>query len=161
MRCRGASLRTYFYSKYDWLKAAAKNFLTTSRAHELWWFFDSVGLLQAKSLYISRALSFFHETECKIWTGLLICEILDWNITFWGQNRIKRHIELLVALEPVCCKKQQKKSYWPVTGLWNRGPLKILNGIKLILDDQGNHLDSYNQFGIIQVLLCRGPLFRK
>ena len=23
MRCRGASLRTYFYSKYDWLKAAA------------------------------------------------------------------------------------------------------------------------------------------
>ena len=45
-------------------------------------------------------------------------------------------------LEPVCCKKQQKSS-WPVTGLWNRGPLKILNGIKLILDDQGNHLDSY------------------
>ena len=25
----------------------------------------------------------------------------------------------------------------------DRGPLKILNGIKLILDDQGNHLDSY------------------
>ena len=25
--------------------------------------------------------------------------------------------------------------------LWNRGPLKILNGITLILDDQGNHLD--------------------
>ena len=32
--------------------------------------------------------------------------------------------------------------------------LKILNGIKLILDDQGKHLDSYtyNQFEIIQVL---------
>ena len=30
-----------------------------------------------------------------------------------------------------------------LTSLWNRGPLKILNGIKLILDDQ---------FGIIQVL---------
>jgi hypothetical protein len=40
------------------------------------------------------------------------------------------------------------------------GPLKILNGIKLILDDQGNHLDSYtlyNQFGIIQVLQ-RSPI---
>ena len=36
-------------------------------------------------------------------------------------------------LEPVCCKEQQKSS-WPVTGLWNR-PYKILNDIKLILDD--------------------------
>ena len=27
--------------------------------------------------------------------------------------------------------------------MWNRGPLKILNGMKLILDDQGTHLDSY------------------
>ena len=33
------------------------------------------------------------------------------------------------------------------------GPLKILNGIKLILDDQGESLKLiYNQFGIIQVL---------
>ena len=32
--------------------------------------------------------------------------------------------------------------------------MKILKGIKLILNDQGIHLDSnmYNQFGIIQVL---------
>ena len=38
-------------------------------------------------------------------------------------------------------------------------PLKILNGIVLILDDQGNHLDSiiYNQLGIIQVLQ-RSPI---
>ena len=36
--------------------------------------------------------------------------------------------------------------------------MKILNHIKLILDDQGNHLDSiYNQFGIIQVL-WRSPI---
>ena len=54
---------------------------------------------------------------------------------------------LNVSLEPIC-----QESSWPVTGLWNRGPLKILNGIKLILDNQGNHLDSYNQSGIIQVL---------
>ena len=32
-----------------------------------------------------------------------------------------------------------RKSALPVTGLWNREPGKILNGIKLILDDQGNH----------------------
>ena len=39
--------------------------------------------------------------------------------------------------------RNSKKSSWPVTSLWNRGPLKILNGIRLILNDQGNHLDSY------------------
>ena len=37
------------------------------------------------------------------------------------------------------------------------GSLKILNGMKLILDDQGNHLNSHNQFGIIQVLQ-RSPI---
>ena len=42
--------------------------------------------------------------------------------------------------EPVCCYKQFLTSF---IGLWNREPLKILNGVKLILDDQGNHLDSY------------------
>jgi hypothetical protein len=63
-------------------------------------------------------------------------------------------------LEPVCCKKQQKKSSWPVTGLWNRGPLKILNGIKLILDDQGNHLDSYT-ISLESFRSFRGPLFCK
>ena len=52
-----------------------------------------------------------------------------------------------MPLEPVCCKKQQKKV---PDQLLVFGPLKILKGIKLILDDQGNHLD--NQFGIIQVL---------
>ena len=61
-------------------------------------------------------------------------------------------------VEPIYCKKQQKRS-WPVTGLWNRGPLNILNGIKLILDDQGNHLDSYNQVGIIQVFQ-RSPILQ-
>ena len=49
-----------------------------------------------------------------------------------------------------------KKSSWLVTGYWNRGPLKILNGIKLILDDQGNHLDT---FEIIQVLQ-RSPILQ-
>ena len=28
-------------------------------------------------------------------------------------------------------KETAKKSSWPVTGLWNRGPLTILNGIRL------------------------------
>ena len=31
--------------------------------------------------------------------------------------------------------KRQKNSSWPATGLGNKGPLKILNGTKLILDD--------------------------
>ena len=44
--------------------------------------------------------------------------------------------------------------------MWNRGPLKILNGIKLILDDQGNHLDSYT-ISLESFRSFRGPLFRK
>ena len=50
-------------------------------------------------------------------------------------------------------KSKKKKKIWPVTGLWNREPLKILNGINLILDDLGDHLDSFWSF--------RGTLFRK
>ena len=65
-----------------------------------------------------------------------------------------------IWLEPVCCKKQQKIISRPVTGLWNRGHLKILNGIKLILDDQGNHLDSYT-ITLESIRSFRGPLFRK
>ena len=38
------------------------------------------------------------------------------------------------TLEPVCCKKQQKKFLTSaVTGLRNRGPLKDLNDSKLIV----------------------------
>ena len=44
--------------------------------------------------------------------------------------------------------------------MWNRGPLKILNGIKLILDDQGNHLDLYT-ISLESFRSFRGPLFRK
>ena len=55
-----------------------------------------------------------------------------------------------MLLEPVCCKKHQKCS-WPVTALWNRGPLKIMNGIKLILDGQGNHLDLYIQYNHLEI----------
>ena len=62
----------------------------------------------------------------------------------------------VVSLEPVCCKKQQKKF---LTG-GIRGPLKILNGIKLILDDQENHLDSYT-ISLESFWSFRGPLFRK
>ena len=52
-------------------------------------------------------------------------------------------------------KKKFLTSYW-----LNRGPLKILNGIKLILDDQGNHLDSYT-ISLESFRSFRGPLFRK
>ena len=36
--------------------------------------------------------------------------------------------------------RNSKNSSWPVTGSWNRGPLKILNDMKLIMDDQRNGL---------------------
>ena len=68
------------------------------------------------------------------------------NVKCWFQNRFAvRH---------------SKKSSWPVTGLLTRGPLKILNGIKLILDGQGNHLDSYT-ISLESFRSFRGPLFRK
>ena len=54
----------------------------------------------------------------------------------------------------------EKKSSCPVTGVWNRGPLKFLNSIKLILDDQGNHLDS-NTISLESFRSFRGPLFCK
>ena len=48
---------------------------------------------------------------------------------------------LLVRMDLRNSKKRFLTSYWFVAGIvW--GPLKIVNGIKLILDDQGNHLDS-------------------
>ena len=43
-----------------------------------------------------------------------------------------------------------KNSSWPVTGLGNKGPLKVLNGIKLILDDRGNNLDSFRIILVLQ-----------
>ena len=46
------------------------------------------------------------------------------------------------------------------TGLWNTGPLKILSSIKLILNDQGNNLDSY-AISLESFRSIRGPLFRK
>ena len=70
-----------------------------------------------------------------------------------------------INLELVCCKKQKKTSSWLVTGLRNRGPLKILNGTKFILDDQGNHLDSntisLESFKPFRVwLFCKPVLYR-
>ena len=50
-----------------------------------------------------------------------------------------------------------QNSSWPVTGLGNKGPQKVLNGAKLILDDHGNNLDSFRlsleSFGSIRVPL--------
>ena len=40
------------------------------------------------------------------------------------------------------------------------GPLSVLNGTKLILDDQGNHLDSFI-ISLESFRSFRGPLFRK
>ena len=65
-------------------------------------------------------------------------------------------------LEPVCCKKRQKivPELRPVTGLGNKGPLKVLNGTKLILDDHGNNLDSF-RISLESFRSFRGPLLYK
>ena len=47
---------------------------------------------------------------------------------------------------------------WPVTGLGNKGPLKVLDGAKLILDDHGNNLNS---FSLDSFRSFRGPLLYK
>ena len=62
-------------------------------------------------------------------------------------------------LEPVCCKKQQKKVPDQLLACGIGDPL-ILKGKKLILDDQGNHLDSYT-INLESFRSFRGPLFCK
>jgi hypothetical protein len=59
-------------------------------------------------------------------------------------------------LEPVCCKKRPKI----VTGLENKGPLKVLNGTKVILDDHGNNFDSI-RISLESFRSFRGPLLYK
>ena len=51
------------------------------------------------------------------------------------------------------CQKSTTAALWPVTVLCSRGPLKLLNGTKLILDNQANKFESFRSF--------RGPLFHK
>ena len=53
-----------------------------------------------------------------------------------------------------------KNSSWPVTGLGNKAPLKVLNGTKLILDDHGNNLDSF-RISLESFRSFRGPLLPK
>ena len=66
---------------------------------------------------------------------------LKTDISFGGFDKNLPSSQGTGPLEPVCCKKRQKSSL-TVTGLGTRGPLKILNGTKLILDDQEDHFDS-------------------
>ena len=53
-----------------------------------------------------------------------------------------------------------KDSSWPVTDLENKGPLKVLNGTKLILDDHGNNFDSF-RISLESFRSFRGPLLLK
>ena len=47
-----------------------------------------------------------------------------------------------------------------MTGLGNKGPLKVLNGTKLILDDHGNNLDSF-RISLESFRSFRDPLLLK
>ena len=53
-----------------------------------------------------------------------------------------------------------KNSSRPVTGLGNKGPLKVLNSTKLIQDDHGNNLDSF-RIRLESFKSFRGPLLHK
>ena len=53
-----------------------------------------------------------------------------------------------------------KNSSWPVTALGNKGPLKVLNGTKLILDDYENNLDSF-RISLESFRSFIGPLLHK
>ena len=77
-----------------------------------------------------------------------------WDISSIFDKCLDR-LEWTILVEPVCCKKQQK-----------RVPGQLLaceignHGIKLILDDQENHLDSY-AISLESFRSFRGRLFRK
>ena len=53
-----------------------------------------------------------------------------------------------------------KNSSWPLNGLENKGPLKVLNGTKLILDNHGNNLGSF-KISLQSFRSFRGPLHLK
>ena len=62
-------------------------------------------------------------------------------------------------LEPVCCKKRQKK-FQPKTGLGNMGPLIALNYTKLILNDKRGHSCSFIT-NVVSFRTFRWSLFPK
>ena len=53
-----------------------------------------------------------------------------------------------------------KNNPWPVTGLGNKGPLKVLNGTKLILDNHRKNLESFI-INLESFSSIRGPLHLK
>ena len=54
-------------------------------------------------------------------------------------------------------KETAKNSSWPVTGLGNKGPLKVLNVNKLFQDDHENNLESV-RISSESFIFFRGPL---
>ena len=64
----------------------------------------------------------------------------------------------------LCCKKEQKKVHDQllVCEIWDpkslMGPLKVLNGAKMILDDQENHLDPFQISFVSFKVLQRSPI---
>ena len=54
----------------------------------------------------------------------------------------------------------EKRSSWPVTGLWNRGPLKDLNDFKLIVYEC-KWFPWSSRINFLPFRIFRGPLFHK
>ena len=97
---------------------------------------------------------FFYEFDSLTWLRLWVLSHAWKLITANGVqfDRTKSQTKIVVfkrakcKLEPVCCKKQQK-SFWPVTGLQNREPLKDLNDSNLIY----TVLQMFKQFGLFMM----------
>ena len=73
--------------------------------------------------------------------------------------RISSQKQMVFCLEPSCYKKRQKSPN-QATGLGNRGPLKVLNGTKLIPNDKQGHSCSI-RINLVSFRTFRCHLFPK
>jgi hypothetical protein len=114
-------------------------------------------ILQKSELAVA-CMSYKMHSKC---ISALIAELWVVNIgakSFCSSHIVGLHVQ--TKLELVCCKKRQKIVFWPVKGLENKGPLKVLNGTKLILDIHENNLDSF-RISLKYFRSFRGPLLHK
>ena len=91
------------------------------------------------------------------------CKNFEIKIKFGGledQSQLRSIIYGTYVLELVCCKKQQKKCSWPVTGLQNRRPLKDLNDSKMVAYES-KRFPWPSRINFMPFRIFRGPLFYK
>ena len=82
-----------------------------------------------------------------------------WFSSMSGKFFIWRKTEINFSQSPFAVRNSNNSS-WPVTGLGSKGPLKVLNGTKLILDDHRKNLNSF-RISLESFRSFRGPLHHK